>query len=313
MEIVVLGSAAGGGFPQWNCNGPLSRRARAGDPKARPRTQSSIAVSADGERWALFNASPDLRQQLNETPQLHPESDPTSSRRHTPIACVVLTNADVDHIAGLLNLRERQAFALYASDRVHDALKANPIFEVLDPALVERRPLPLVSTLPLAGPEGESIGLELEPFAVPGKVALYLEDPAAGESFGTQEGDTIGLRIGDTQSGTSFFYLPGCAAIDEPLAGRLRGAQLVLFDGTLYRDDEMITAGLGQKTGRRMGHVSIAGPEGSMAGFEALEVERKIYIHINNSNPVLLDDSPERAAVEAAGWQVAFDGQQITL
>ena len=309
MQILVLGSAAGGGFPQWNCNGPLSRRARDGDPRVKPRTQSSIAVSADGERWALFNASPDLRQQFTDRPQLHPRE----GLRHTPVACIVLTNADVDHIAGLLTMRERQAYALYASERVQAALRDNPIFGVLDPTLVERRILPLGQRVTLAGPAGEPIGLEVEPFAVPGKVALYLEDPQAGDDFGTQEGDTIGLRIAATGSDACVYYLPGCAALDPPLIERLRGAALVLFDGTLYRDDEMIAAGLGQKTGRRMGHMPIDGPEGSLAGFADLEVARKVYVHINNSNPILAEDSPERAAVEAAGWQVAEDGLLITL
>ena len=309
MRVLVLGSAAGGGFPQWNCNCRVCRAARAGNGRALARTQSSLAVSADGERWALLNASPDLRQQITDNPPLHPKTE----ARHSPIAAVVLTNADVDHIAGLLTLRESQPFVLYASGRVQDALDANPIFGILNPQFVRRQALPLGQPLALQAPDGEDIGLTVEPFAVPGKIALYLEDPDAGDNFGTREGDTIGLSVSQPATGKRFFYIPGCAALDAPLVERLAGAPLVLFDGTLFENREMVTGGLGHKTGARMGHLNISGPDGSMAAFEELGVGRRIYIHINNSNPVLLEDSPERAAVEAAGWEVAYDGQEIVL
>ncbi len=257
----------------------------------------------------LFNASPDLRQQITENRQLHPRH----GMRHSPIAAVVLTNADVDHVAGLLTLRESQPFTLYASGRVRDALAANPIFGVLNPQFVERRGLELNVDQSLVAPDGTDIGITVEPFAVPGKVALYLENPDAGPDFGTAEGDTIGLKIGDAKSGAAFFYIPGCARIDAPLAERLRDAPMVLFDGTLYRDEEMVSGGLGAKTGQRMGHMNIAGPEGSLAAFAELNVARRVYIHINNSNPVLLADSAERAEVEAAGWEVAHDGLELDL
>jgi pyrroloquinoline quinone biosynthesis protein B len=309
MRVLVLGSAAGGGYPQWNCNCPVCRRARADDPAARPRTQSSIAVSADGERWVLFNASPDLRQQITENPQLHPRR----GARHSPIAAAVLTNADVDHVAGLLTLRESQPLVVYASARVLGALDANPIFGVLNPQFVARQTMALDQPIALHDHDATSLGLTVEPFAVPGKVALYLEDPDAGPGFGTQEGDTIGLSISAPESGARFFYIPGCAAVDPPLAARLEGAPLVLFDGTLYENKEMVAGGLGVKTGQRMGHLNISGPDGTLATFAPLGVERRIFIHINNSNPILLDDSPERRAVEAAGWTVAHDGQEIEV
>jgi len=307
LKIVVLGSAAGGGFPQWNCNTDACRSARTGEALA--RTQSSIAVSGDGTHWFLFNASPDLRHQINATPQLHPNH----GLRTSPLAGVLLTNADVDHVAGLLTLRESTPLMLYASERVLATLKANSIFNVLNPDFVERRAITLGESFAPVTPSGGPSGLIVEPFAVPGKVALYLEDPDAGDNFGTEQGDTVGVRVTSTDSGETFFYIPGCAEVPDDLADRLRGAPLVLFDGTLWQDNEMIDAGTGVKTGTRMGHISMSGEDGSMAAFRDLGVGRKIYIHINNSNPILLNDTPERREVEAQGWEISFDGMEITL
>jgi pyrroloquinoline quinone biosynthesis protein B len=279
-------------------------------PQLRRRAQRSAgfvrahAVLAGGERgWVLLNASPDLRQQLAATPELAPRAD--GGLRSSPIVAVVLTNGDVDHVAGLLSLREGLAFNLYASTRVLDALAANSIFNVLNPQAVRRVALALGQAIEVAG------ALVVEPYAVPGKVALYLE--GAGPAFGTREGDSIGLKVSDPATGAAFHYIPGCAAVDADLGRRLKGAPLVLFDGTLYTDDEMIAQGLSDKTGTRMGHISMAGPEGSMAAFAALDVERRIYVHMNNSNPVLREDGPERAVVERAGWEVAYDGMEIRL
>lgn len=308
MRIIILGSAAGGGFPQWNCACGNCARARAGDPAARPRTQSSAAVSADGETWFLLNCSPDVRWQIERTPALQPRR----GIRHSPIAGVVLTNGDVDHVAGLLSLREGQPFALYATGRVLAALAANPIFDVLRPEVVERRALVLGATLPPCGTGGEPAGIEAEAFAVPGKVALYLENPRA-ERFGTVAEDAIGLRLSDTGTGRSIYYVPGCAALPADLGRRLAGADLVLFDGTTWRDDEMAASGAGEKTAGRMGHMCMTGDSGSLAAFADLDVRRKVYVHLNNTNPALLSDSAERAAVEAAGWQVAEDGMEIAL
>ncbi len=308
--MLVLGAAAGGGFPQWNCNDAASRRARAGDPDVRPRTQSSAAVSADGRRWVILNASPDLRQQINERSQLHPRAD--GPKRASPIAAVVLTNADVDHVAGLLNLRENQAFALYGHERVLDVLSKNSIFNVLNPAFVDRRRLPLDTPVAIADGGGEPLGILVTAFIVPGKIALWLEDSGA-PGFGSRDGDTIGLKVVSATGSDSVFYIPGCAAMPSELAERLRGAGLLFFDGTLWRDDEMIVAGVGAKTGLRMGHMSCSGPDGAMAALSGLDVRRKIFIHLNNTNPLLIADSPERAEAEAAGWEVAFDGMEIIL
>lgn len=308
MKIIVLGSAAGGGFPQWNCACRVCAEARAGTPGVLPRTQSSVAVSADGRHWFLLNASPDVGQQLARTPVLHPGG----GVRHSPVAGVVLTNADVDHVAGLLSLRERQALSLYATARVHRVLAGNPIFAVLNPELVARRTLALEEEAELVLPGGGRAGLAVTAVAVPGKVALWLED-AAQADFGSVAEDSIGLRVADPAGGSAFWYLPGCAAMPDDLAARLDGADLLLFDGTTWRDDEMLRGGTGAKTGRRMGHMSMAGEDGSIAALAAIDVGRRVFIHINNTNPVLLPQSPERAAVAAAGWEIAWDGMEIDL
>jgi pyrroloquinoline quinone biosynthesis protein B len=307
--LLVLGSAAGGGFPQWNSNDAASKRARASDPAAPNRTQSSLAVTCDDGRWVVFNASPDLRQQINDNPALHPKN----GLRHSPISGVVLTNGDVDHVAGLLTMRESHPFALYATERVLSVLRANSIFNVLNPDYVERRRMRPNEPFEVCDRQGDGTGVVVEAFAVPGKVALYLEDAAAGSNFGTQPEDTVGLRITDRDNRSQCFYVPGCAALTDDLAGRLAGAPLVLFDGTLWRDDEMIVAGVGSKTGRRMGHMSVSGDDGTMAAFEKLGVKRKVFVHMNNSNPILLADSPERAAIARAGWEAAYDGMEIAL
>jgi pyrroloquinoline quinone biosynthesis protein B len=307
LRAIVLGAAAGGGFPQWNSAGPGCLRARAGDPAARPRTQASLAVTADGERWVLVNASPDLRAQLQATPALHPRPS-GGAIRHSPIAAVVLTGAEVDTIAGLLTLRERHAFALYAAPQSLDVLAANPIFLAVNPELVPRRSLPLDEPMPLTGADGAPLGLTVEAYAVPGKIPLFAEqgrDPGRAD-----EGETIGLRL--SAHGRSLHFIPGCAAMTAALADRLRGADCLFIDGTLWRDDEMIAAGAGPKTGARMGHMSIDGPDGVLAACRDLAIRRRILIHLNNTNPVLLDDSPERAAVQAAGWEVAEDGMEVT-
>ena len=258
MRVKIVGSAAGGGFPQWNCNYRLSRAARAGASGMRPRTQSSLAASADGRGWVLFNASPDIRQQIAETPELQPAAD--APLRSTPLRAVVLTNADVDHIAGLLSLRERQPFAIYATAQVLTVLESNSIFNVLDPAIVPRRPLPLQGELKICDADGGETGVTIESFSVPGKVALYLEESAAARRRLHAPAQAIRSACASAAtSGGSVFYIPGCARIDAALRQRLDGAACLLFDGTVYTDDEMITAGVGKKTGARMGHLAMSG------------------------------------------------------
>ena len=308
MHVRVLGSAAGGGYPQWNCNHPNSRRARERDLAAPQRTQSSIAVSADGARWTLFNASPDLRQQINDNDILQPQH----ALRESPINAVVLTNADVDHVAGLLNLRESQPLRLYGTGRVLSVLEANSIFNVLNPKFVTREPLILDQELELMQPDGSAFGVSVLPFAVPGKVALWLEDEKQGANFGTVDEDTIALEVRE-QGRTRFFYIPACARMTDALADRIRGAELVFFDGTLWVDDEMIRDGVGVKTGQRMGHMSVSGEAGTIAALADLGIGRKVFIHINTTNPILIADTAERAEVEAAGWEVSYDGMAVEL
>ncbi|WP_026613864.1 pyrroloquinoline quinone biosynthesis protein PqqB [Ensifer aridi] len=297
LRIIVLGTAAGGGLPQWNCGCLNCSAARDPDSALRPQTQSSLAVSLDGEAWTIFNASPDIRQQIQSNRQLQPRR-----LRHTPIESVVLTNGDIDHLAGLLVLREKQAFTVFATGAVNQIIAENSIFGVLDPGLVSRK------TVRVEEPFSPLPGLEARLFAVPGKVPLFLE---SGEpDLNVQGENTVGveLRAGSKR----IYYVPGCGMLTEVLGARLRDADALFFDGTLYRDDEMIAAGTGHKTGRRMGHMPIVGEGGSLDALAALNIGRKIYVHINNTNPIWRA-GPERAYVESRGFEVGFDGMEIHL
>jgi pyrroloquinoline quinone biosynthesis protein B len=260
-------------------------------------TQSSLAVSANGVQWAVLNASPDIRQQFAQTAQLAPTGVRTS-----PLGAVVLTNGDIDHVAGLLTLREKTAFTVHATSQTHRILADNSVFRVLDPALVTP------ATITLEAPFDPVEGLHVVPFSVPGKVALYLEgDRVDTQAMGEQ---TIGLRL---QAGdTVVYYVPGCAAVTDDLRARMGDAALIVFDGTVWQNDEMAQSGTGAKTGARMGHVSMDGPDGSLARLADFTC-RKVYVHINNTNPVLQPHSAERATVTAAGWEIAADGMEITL
>jgi len=299
MFIKLLGAAAGGGFPQINCNCRNCAAMRAGHPSFSARTQASLAVSADRHSWVLLNASPDVRQQIASAPELAPR--PKNGARHSPITGVVLTGAEIDQLAGLLSLREAVRFRLFATAAVLDILAANSVFDVLSHAHVSRTPLPLEN------PTNVAAGLTVEAFAVPGKSPLYLRGrPAAGE-------ETNGVKVRHTTTGAAFFFIPGCASVGPELAARLRGAALLLFDGTLFTDEEIIAQGLAEKTGSEMGHLAISGPNGSMSACADLGIARRVYVHINNSNPVLDAASPERALVERSGWEVGFDGMELRL
>ncbi|WP_128927427.1 pyrroloquinoline quinone biosynthesis protein PqqB [Bradyrhizobium guangxiense] len=308
LRLVVLGAAAGGGVPQWNCGCEGCRAARNGGPELH-RTQASVAFSGDGENWFLINASPDLRQQLNATPQLHPKA---GVLRHTPIAGVILTNSEVDAVAGLLSMRESSPFTIYAHEKVLAILASNSIFNVLNEKHVRRQPIGINEPFEPRLADGARSGLEVLPFAVSGKSAWYLEGKAhpGGDSG---DGDTLGLKITDKSTGKYFYFIAACADVTDALKAEIDGASLVFFDGTVWRDDEMIRAGLGHKTGKSMGHVAMSGEDGAIARLADLTLDRKIFLHINNSNPALLPASHERKAAEAAGWQIPADGTEIVL
>jgi pyrroloquinoline quinone biosynthesis protein B len=296
LTAIVLGSAAGGAFPQWNCRCPVCQLAWVGDRRVRWRTQAGIAVSSGDGRWTLLNASPDLGQQIRATPALHP----SAGLRGSPIDAVVLTGAEIDQIAGLVHVRESTPFTLYATPASHAALAGNAMFGAM--TAMSRRAVNPGETFQLSG------GIEASLFTVPGKVPLYLED---GEpEIGTESAANVGidLRCG----GAHLIFVPGAAAVTTAMLERFARADAVLFDGTLFTDDEMLRAGTGPKTGRRMGHMPIDGEGGTLAALARLR-GRRIFIHINNTNPIQIDGSPERAKVEAAGWQVAEDGMEIVL
>jgi len=297
MKIIVLGAAAGGGFPQWNAASANNALSFAGDKDTPRQTQASLAVSADGRDWLLLNASPDIRQQIIATPELHPKTAPRSS----PIKAVALSGADVDALTGLLTLRERQPFTVWATDYVRRAIDANPIFGVLDRTLVRFETItPRFEPLP---------GLVCEAFATPGKPPLYLERI---EGIGPTEGASIGLRITDAK-GKSLAFAPSCAEIGPQLRRAIDGVDALFFDGTMLTDDEMIRAGEGQKTARRMGHVAMTGEGGAIEGLREINAGARYFVHINNSNPVLNRAAPERARVEAEGWRIAEDGMRMEL
>lgn len=296
LTAIVLGSAAGGAFPQWNCRCPVCQLAWAGDKRVRPRTQASIAVSSGDGRWTLLNASPDLGQQIRATAALHP----AGALRGSPIDAVVLTGAEIDQIAGLLSLREMTPFTLYATPSSHAAVAANAMFSAL--GSMARRAVNPGERFMLAG------NIEANLFTVPGKVPLYLEgdDP----ELGAESAANVGIEL--QRDGARLVFVPGAAAVTDAMRVRFAQADVVLFDGTLFTDDEMQRTGTGQKTGRRMGHMPIDGEGGALQALAGLKA-RRIFVHINNTNPIQIDGSAERAKVEAAGWQVAEDGMEIVL
>jgi pyrroloquinoline quinone biosynthesis protein B len=307
LRVVVLGAAAGGGVPQWNCGCAVCKAAR--NDRAQQSTQASIAISADDAHWYLINASPDVRQQLITAPRLHPAE---GKLRHSPVSGVILTNGEIDAIAGLLSMREGSPFTIYAHEKVLSILKANSIFDVLSEKNVRRQRIEVDKAFEPALPDGSPSGIEVLPFAVPGKSAWYLEGKAhPGGNDGA--GDTLGLRVGDKATGRYFYFLAACAGVTDELKSRLAGAPMVFFDGTVWRDDELIAAGLGNKTGQGMGHIAMSGDHGAIEALAQLDIGKKIFLHINNSNPALLPASPERKTAERAGWQIPADGTEIVL
>ena len=303
MHVQILGSAAGGGFPQWNCNCRNCDGLRRGTLNAKARTQSSIALSDDGVNWILCNASPDIRTQLVQTPVLQP----ARAVRDTAIRAIVLMDSQIDHVTGLLTLREGCPHEVWCTDMVHEDLQAGfPLFPMLshwNGGLQRRR-----------------IGLG-EPFRIPACPALeFLPIPlrSAAPPYSPHRndphpGDNIGLLVRDTNTGGVLFYAPGLGQPDDGLLATMRDADCLLVDGTLWRDDEMAFAGVGDKLGSEMGHLQQSGPGGMIELLDAQPASRKVLIHINNTNPILDEDSAERAELVAHGIEVAHDGMQIVL
>ena len=306
MRIRVLGAAAGGGFPQWNCGCPNCRGVRSGLVRATPRTQESVAVSADGQAWFLLNVSPEIRAQIESFAGLHPRAP-----RHSPVEALVLTNGDLDHTLGLLSLRESHPLVIYATERVRRGFtEGNVLYRTLErfAGQVTWRPLEPGREVALAGVDGRASGLLVEPVAVPGKPPIHLEHRGAGDPR-----DNVGLRIRDAASGRRLAYFPAAGALTPEVRKALDDADCVFFDGTFWASDELPALGLGTKRAEDMAHLPVGGESGSLAALRGLAAARRIYIHINNTNPLLRDDSAERRAVEAAGWELASDGMEVTL
>jgi len=304
MKVRVLGSAAGGGFPQWNCNCRNCRGVREGSVDALPRTQSSIAVSVSGEQWILFNASPDIRAQLEANPPLQPKA----GNRDTGIHAVVLADSQIDHTTGLLFLREGCPLRVYCTDMVAQDLSTGfPIFVMLESwdGGVQHTQVPVDgSAFTVEGIDGLSIT------AVPldGKAPPY-----SPHRFDPHLGDNVGYLIEDTVAQASLFYAPGLGQMSERLLSIMQSADCVMVDGTFWSEDEMHRAGVGTKLASEMGHLPQSGDEGMLMWLRRLDGPRKILIHINNTNPILIEDSPERRAVEGEGIEVAFDQMAFDL
>jgi pyrroloquinoline quinone biosynthesis protein B len=307
MKIILLGTAAGGGLPQWNCNCANCRDARRGSSRLVPRTQSSVAISADGRRWFLLNASPDLRVQLENFSPLHP---PKNARRGTPIEGVLLTNADLDHTLGLLLLREGEKLLIHATPSVRRTLtKYISIDGVLGSFCGVRWIAPSRRLVPLRCRDGSKSGLRYQAIELKGKPPGF-----ARRGHGPAPGHCVGYRFIDEKTQGSLMFFPDVAAIDGRLADLLGGCDVLLFDGTFWSENEMQKAGVGRVPAGKMGHVPIAGPGGSLKQLAGLSsIRHKIYFHINNTNPILCKGSSQQAAVQAAGLQVGHDGMKITI
>lgn len=307
MKITVLGSAAGGGFPQWNCNCHNCRGVRSGTIAATPRTQSSIAVSSDGTDWVLINASPDILTQIRATPALQPARTP----RDSGIAAVMLMDAQVDHVTGLLMLREGKPLPLYCAPPVWNDLNTDlPLAPVLSHYCgLHWHPLETIGDGPAMYPVHVPgiDGVRFTPLALSSKPPPYSPHRAH-----PQVGDNIGLLIENLASGRSLFYAPGLGAIEPQVDAAMRQADCVLVDGTFWHADEMIRHGFSRKSAADMGHLPQAGEGGMIAALDGLAC-RKILIHINNTNPILDDDSAQRAILTRHGIEVAVDGMEIAL
>jgi pyrroloquinoline quinone biosynthesis protein B len=302
LRVVLLGTAAGGGFPQWNCWCPICRTGRSDPRRAIPRSQSTAAVSADGERWFLLNASPDVRAQLACLPGILPDG-----ARHAPLEGIITTDAELDHTLGLVLLREARQLQLYATSAVRSILEHDsrllPVTQAF--ATVDVKDMPLGAAIPLHYRNGEKTAMSVEAFEVPAGPPRFA--PEAGR------GHTIGLILRDDETGGSCSFVPGCGDLDQSLLARFEETDLLLFDGTFWSDDELVALGISDRRAREMDHLPVSGLDGSLARLALLQRPVKVYTHINNTNPMLLEASPERATVVRAGVQVGVDGMSFVI
>lgn len=303
MKIRVLGSGAGGGFPQWNCNCHNCQRLRKQTMRAQARTQSSIAVSTDNQHWLLFNTSPDIRAQLEAFPAIQPKN----GIRDTGITAILLIDSQIDHTTGMLMLREGKPLDVYCTDMVKQDLTTGfPIFKMLeDYCRVQHHSIPH---------DGSS-------FEIPGIDDLRLTTqalkskapPYSPHRHDPHDGDNIGVIIEQISTGKKVFYSPGLGEIEPHVLAAMQTADCVMVDGTFWTDDEMVTQGISHKRAREIGHLPQSGPGGMIEVLNTLQKTRKILIHINNTNPILDDDSTERKQLDAVGIEVAYDGLEIDL
>ena len=304
MHIHLLGTGAGGGFPQWNCNCHNCKRLRQGKIRSTPRTQSSITVSANGTDWVLFNASPDIRAQLESFPPLQP----ARSVRDTGICAIILCDAQIDHTTGLVILREHnKPWDVYCTEPVHEDLTtAYPLFNILGH---------------FRGVKWHEVRTDQEPFMIPQAedlrftaVPLKSEAPPfSPHRHKTVPGDNVGFRVEDLNTGKNLFYAPGLGQVEEHVVNYMKDADCVLVDGTVWTNNEMSKEGISDKLASEMGHLDQSSENGIMNMLKPLQKPRKILIHINNTNPILDEESPERKQLEQAGIEVSYDGMDIIL
>ena len=312
MQIRILGSAAGGAFPQWNCACVNCRAVRAGTFKGKPRSQAQLAISVDGTSWFLLGASPDLRTQIEGTPELQP----TTGMRQSPIAGVVLASADLDHVLGLLLLRELQPLKVFATNSVLSVLREdNSFFAMLNrvPGQVAWNAVRPGEAFELSGNAALASGIVCTAISIGTRYPAYVA-PARAQELPSEEavaGLIVETRGQDGDPGQRLAYLSAVGEIDETLLNTLAEVDILLFDGTFWSDDELIRVDSGAATARQMGHIPVGGPDGSLRQLAGLRKPRKIFIHINNTNPMLNEDGPEYRAVRDAGWEIAEDGAQL--
>lgn len=304
MHIHVMGSGAGGGFPQWNCNCINCKGVREGTIKANRRTQSSIAISSDGVDWILFNASPDIKKQMDDFPALQPAREV----RDTAIKAILITDAQIDHVTGLLTLREHtQPWDVYCTEAVHSDLSSGfPIFTILGH---------------FRGINWHEVKTDLQPFTIPAAPGLVFTavplkseaPPYSPHRHNTVPGDNVGIRVEDTRTGKNVFYAPGLGVVEDHVLEFMRNADVVLVDGTVWTDDEMSKEGISDKRAQEMGHINQSEEGGTISFLNSMERPRKILIHINNTNPILNEESTERQVLNNAGIELAYDGMNIEL